>query len=48
MISSLFSLLANSFEEMVAFQNALKELIASADPGYSKQHEEFFIGMEGR
>ena len=47
--SSFFgSLLNESFEELVAFQKALKEFVASADPVYSKQHEEFFIGFEGR
>ncbi|XP_064596970.1 zygotic DNA replication licensing factor mcm3-like [Liolophura sinensis] len=41
------SLLNEGFEEMVAFQRALKEFVASADPVYSKQHEEFFVGFEG-
>ncbi|KAL5015401.1 hypothetical protein ScPMuIL_009671 [Solemya velum] len=41
------SLLNESFEELVALQKALKEFVASADPVYSKQHEEFFIGFEG-
>lgn len=41
------SLLNEAFEELVAFQKALKEFVASADPVYSKQHEEFFIGFEG-
>jgi DNA replication licensing factor MCM3 len=40
--------LNDSFEELVAFQKALKEFVASADPVYSKQHEEFFVGFEGR
>jgi DNA replication licensing factor MCM3 len=40
--------LSNSFEELLAFNKALKELVASADAVYSKQHEEFFIGLEGR
>jgi DNA replication licensing factor MCM3 len=43
-----FSLLDECFEELVAFQMALKEFVASADPVYSKQHEEFFVGFEGR
>jgi len=38
----------NSFEELLAFQRALKEFVGSADPVYSKQYEEFFIGLEGR
>ncbi|KAK2162609.1 hypothetical protein LSH36_95g04000 [Paralvinella palmiformis] len=41
------SLASNSFEELMAFQQALKELVASADPSYSKSTEEFFIGLEG-
>ena len=41
-------LLNNSFEEMVAFQKALRELVTSADSVYAKQHEEFFVGLEGR
>ena len=41
-------LIDNSFEETVAFQRALKEFVASADPNYSKQYEEFFVGFEGR
>ncbi|KAL3891553.1 hypothetical protein ACJMK2_003812 [Sinanodonta woodiana] len=40
-------LLNDSFEEMVAFQRALKEFVASANPVYSKQYEEFFVGFEG-
>ncbi|XP_054833867.1 DNA replication licensing factor MCM3 isoform X1 [Eublepharis macularius] len=40
-------LLNNAFEEMVAFQRALKDLVASVDTTYSKQHEEFYIGLEG-
>ncbi|XP_021374912.1 zygotic DNA replication licensing factor mcm3-like isoform X1 [Mizuhopecten yessoensis] len=40
-------LLNESFEELVAFQRALKEFVASADPIYSKQNEEFFVGFEG-
>lgn len=41
-------LLDESFEEVIAIQRALRELAASADPLYSKQHEDFFIGFEGR
>lgn len=40
-------LLDESFEEVIAIQRALRELAASADPLYSKQHEDFFIGFEG-
>lgn len=43
-----YRLINESFEECVAFQRALKEFVASADPTYSKQHEEFFVGFEGR
>jgi len=41
-------LLTNSFEELLAFQRALKEFVGAADPVYSKQYEEFFIALEGR
>ncbi|XP_035210983.1 zygotic DNA replication licensing factor mcm3-like [Stegodyphus dumicola] len=41
------SLLAASFEELVAFQRALKEFVAAADPTYSKEKEAFFIALEG-
>uniref|UniRef100_A0A671PUS7 DNA replication licensing factor MCM3 n=1 Tax=Sinocyclocheilus anshuiensis TaxID=1608454 RepID=A0A671PUS7_9TELE len=40
-------LLNNAFEELLAFQHALKDLVASIDATYAKQHEEFFIGLEG-
>uniref|UniRef100_A0A673KJL6 DNA replication licensing factor MCM3 n=1 Tax=Sinocyclocheilus rhinocerous TaxID=307959 RepID=A0A673KJL6_9TELE len=40
-------LLNNAFEELLAFQRALKDLVASVDATYAKQHEEFFIGLEG-
>ncbi|XP_008396383.1 DNA replication licensing factor MCM3 [Poecilia reticulata] len=40
-------LMSNAFEELLAFQRALKDLVASVDGTYSKQHEEFFIGLEG-
>ena len=42
------SLVNDSFEELVSLQRALKEFIASSDPIYSKQHEDFFVGFEGR
>ncbi|XP_050404275.1 zygotic DNA replication licensing factor mcm3 [Patella vulgata] len=41
------SLLNECFEELIAFNRALKELVASADPLHAKQHEEFFVGFEG-
>ncbi|XP_046839242.1 zygotic DNA replication licensing factor mcm3-like [Xenia sp. Carnegie-2017] len=41
------SLLAESFEELIAFQNALKEFVSSIDATYSKKFEEFFVGFEG-
>uniref|UniRef100_W5NG96 DNA replication licensing factor MCM3 n=2 Tax=Lepisosteus oculatus TaxID=7918 RepID=W5NG96_LEPOC len=40
-------LLNNAFEELLAFQRALKDLVASVDATYAKQHEEFFVGLEG-
>ncbi|XP_032441552.1 DNA replication licensing factor MCM3 [Xiphophorus hellerii] len=40
-------LMSNAFEELLAFQRALKDLVASVDGTYAKQHEEFFIGLKG-
>lgn len=40
-------LMNNAFEELLAFQQALKDLVASVDGTYAKQYEEFFIGLEG-
>ncbi|XP_056150532.1 DNA replication licensing factor MCM3 [Lampris incognitus] len=40
-------LMNNAFEELLAFQLALKDLVASVDATYAKQYEEFFIGLEG-
>ncbi|CAK6963149.1 DNA replication licensing factor MCM3 [Scomber scombrus] len=40
-------LMSNAFEELLAFQRALKDLVASVDATYSKQYEEFFIALEG-
>ncbi|XP_004605910.1 DNA replication licensing factor MCM3 [Sorex araneus] len=40
-------LLNNAFEELVAFQKALKDFVASIDATYAKQYEEFYIGLEG-
>uniref|UniRef100_A0A672HHW0 DNA replication licensing factor MCM3 n=1 Tax=Salarias fasciatus TaxID=181472 RepID=A0A672HHW0_SALFA len=40
-------LMNNAFEELLAFQRALKELVASVDATYAKQYEEFFVGLEG-
>ncbi|WAR16634.1 MCM3Z-like protein [Mya arenaria] len=41
------SLLKEAFTELIALQRALKEFVASADPIYSKQYEEFFVGFVG-
>ncbi|XP_070782543.1 DNA replication licensing factor MCM3 [Enoplosus armatus] len=40
-------LMSNAFEELLAFQRALKDLVASVDATYAKQYEEFYIGLEG-
>ncbi|KAA8583443.1 hypothetical protein FQN60_015989, partial [Etheostoma spectabile] len=40
-------LMSNAFEELLAFQRALKDLVASVDATYAKQYEEFFIALEG-
>jgi len=42
-----FALLDKSFEEVVAFQRALKEFVGSIDASYAKDAEDFFIGFEG-
>ena len=41
------ALLDKSFEEVVAFQRALKEFVGSVDATYAKETEDFFIGFEG-
>ncbi|XP_044149844.1 maternal DNA replication licensing factor mcm3 isoform X1 [Bufo gargarizans] len=40
-------LLSNAFLEVIAFQKALKDLVASIDATYAKQFEEFSVGFEG-
>ncbi|XP_067999040.1 DNA replication licensing factor MCM3 [Melanerpes formicivorus] len=40
-------LLTNAFEELIAFQRALKDFVASVDTTYAKQYEDFYIGLEG-
>ncbi|XP_031151331.1 DNA replication licensing factor MCM3 [Sander lucioperca] len=40
-------LMSNAFEELLAFQRALKDLVSSVDATYAKQYEEFFIALEG-
>ncbi|XP_068432978.1 DNA replication licensing factor MCM3 isoform X2 [Clinocottus analis] len=40
-------LMSNAFEELLAFQRALKDFVASVDGTYAKQYEEFFIALEG-
>ena len=44
----LIRLLRTANEEVVAFQNALREFVSSVDTSYSKEFEEFFVGFEGR
>lgn len=39
--------MSNAFEELLAFQRALKDLVASVDATYAKQYEEFYIALEG-
>ncbi len=41
-------LMTSSFEEILAFQNALREVVINADPNYGKDRKEFFIALEGR
>nr|DBA24328.1 TPA: hypothetical protein GDO54_012001 [Pyxicephalus adspersus] len=40
-------MLNNAFGEVIAFQRALKDLVASIDATYAKQFEEFSVGFEG-
>lgn len=40
-------LMSSAFEELLAFQRALKDVVASVDATYAKQNEEFFVGLEG-
>ncbi|XP_067616336.1 DNA replication licensing factor Mcm3 [Eurosta solidaginis] len=40
-------LLSNSCDEQLAFGRALKEYVATIDPGFAKLHEDFYIGYEG-
>ena len=42
-----FALLDKSFEEVAAFQRALKEFVGSIDATFAKETEDFFIGFEG-
>lgn len=42
-----YSLLNNSFEEQLAFQNALKQYISSIDIEYAKSNNDFFVAFEG-
>ncbi|KAJ3598806.1 hypothetical protein NHX12_032770 [Muraenolepis orangiensis] len=41
------ALMKDSFGELVAFQKALKDLVASIDATFAKQFEEFHVGFEG-
>lgn len=40
-------MLNNSFEEQLAFQNALKQYISSIDIEYAKSNKDFFVAFEG-
>ncbi|XP_075893754.1 DNA replication licensing factor MCM3 [Nelusetta ayraudi] len=40
-------LMNNAFLELLAFQRSLKDLVANVDATYAKQHDEFYIGLEG-
>lgn len=40
-------ILNSAFEELPAFQRALKEFVAAVDSNYAKTKEELFIGFEG-
>lgn len=38
---------SSAFEEILAIQRALKEVIGSIDPAYAKKTKEFHVGFEG-
>ncbi|RWS05591.1 zygotic DNA replication licensing factor mcm3-like protein [Dinothrombium tinctorium] len=40
-------LINNSFEELIAFENALKDFVNSIDIEYHTKHSDLFIGLEG-
>jgi len=40
-------LLNNSFDEVAAFQRALKMVVSSIDSNYAREAEDFFVGFEG-
>ncbi|KAM6962574.1 DNA replication licensing factor MCM3-like [Aplochiton taeniatus] len=41
------ALLKDAFSELIAFQRALRDLVASIDATYAKQFEDFHVGFEG-
>ncbi|CAL8395652.1 unnamed protein product [Boreogadus saida] len=41
------AMLKDSFGELIAFQKALKDLVASIDATFAKQFEDFHVGFEG-
>ncbi|XP_054266507.1 zygotic DNA replication licensing factor mcm3 [Macrosteles quadrilineatus] len=45
--SRALGLLSHAFEEQVAFQRALKDYVATIDPSYAMEHEEFHVAFEG-
>jgi len=40
-------LLENGFEELPIVMKAIREVVATIDSDYAKDHEEFFVGFEG-
>ena len=41
------NLLHCAFNEIIAFERALKEYVLQVNPAYGKQNEEFYVGFEG-
>ena len=39
--------LTSAFNEIIAFERALKEYVLQVNPQYGKQVEDFFVGFEG-
>ena len=42
------NLLVDGFEEVIACQRALKQMVQEINRDYADKHEYFFVGFEGR
>lgn len=41
------AMLSNAFEELIAFEKSLRELVASINPDYLRRKDAVFVGLEG-